>query len=79
MIPGGGHCGAAPGYPDVPAGHQTVEKLVQWVETGESPKAVISTDPPNGSNRSRLLCPWPKTAVYTGGNNAVWSSYVCAG
>jgi feruloyl esterase len=78
MIPGAGHCGPSPNYPDVPATYHTVEKLVQWVEKGERPEWVRSTDPPDGSNRTRLLCPWPKTATFVkGGDELSWKSYVC--
>ena len=77
MIPGGGHCGAATSYPDVPAKYHTVEKMMQWVESGEKPAGVVSTSPPSGENRSRLLCPWPRTAHYTGGDEGLWSNYVC--
>ncbi|KAN0103452.1 putative feruloyl esterase B precursor [Hyaloscypha variabilis] len=80
MIPGGGHCGAASGYPDVPASYHTVSKLVQWVERGEKPDGVVSTGPPNGENRSRLLCPWPQTAkLVPGGDELWWGSYLCEG
>jgi feruloyl esterase len=78
MIPGGGHCGAASNYPDVPATYHTVDKLVKWVERGEKPESVLSTDPTSGAKRSRLLCPWPQTAkLIEGGDEGWWGSYVC--
>jgi len=77
MIPGGGHCGAATSYPGVPSTYHTVENLVKWVEEGETPEGVVSNGPPDGSGRSRLLCPWPQTARYVEGNIDDWESYVC--
>ena len=55
MVPGGGHCGAAAHYPQVPANWHAVEGLVPWVEAGVAPAALRSTDPPDGSGRSRKV------------------------
>lgn len=55
MVPGGGHCGAADHYPQVPADWHAVEGLVPWVEEGVAPAALLSTDPPDGSGRSRKV------------------------
>ena len=77
MVPGGGHCGAASFYPGVPATYHTVAKLVQWVERGEKPDAVLSTSPPDGSGRTRKLCSWPATARFVAGEVDDWNSYVC--
>lgn len=78
MIPGGGHCGAASYYPQVPATYHTVGKLVAWVEQDERPENVLSTDPADGSNTTRKLCPWPQIAQYVGGDENYWESYTCA-
>lgn len=78
MIPGGGHCGAASNYPQVPATYHTIEKMVEWVERGRKPDWVLSTDPPEG-NATKLLCPWPQTAAFVGGDASWWGSYVCEG
>lgn len=77
MIPGGGHCGAAAHHPDVPAVYHTMTKLVQWVEQGIKPQYVLSTNPPDGSSRTRKLCPWPSTASFTSGNQNESTSYTC--
>lgn len=77
MVPGGGHCGAAAHYPQVPATYHTVAKMVQWVERGEKPDEVLSTDAPDGSGRTRKLCAWPATARWVGGDVDDWGSYVC--
>ncbi|KAJ5242905.1 uncharacterized protein N7469_001232 [Penicillium citrinum] len=66
MIPvghlGGGHCGAAESYPSVPATYHTNEALLAWVENGTFPSWIQSSNAPDGSSRTRKLCPWPKTA-----------------
>lgn len=77
MVPGGGHCGAASYYPGVPATYHTVEKMIEWVERGERPREVRSSDPPDGSGRTRRLCPWPATARLAGGDVEDWESYEC--
>lgn len=77
MVPGGGHCGAAAHYSQVPATYDAVEKLVRWVEEGEKPREVVSDEAPDGSARTRKLCAWPKTARFVGGDVDDWESYVC--
>ncbi|KAL1878100.1 hypothetical protein VTK73DRAFT_8061 [Phialemonium thermophilum] len=67
MVPGGGHCGGSPYYPASPATYHVAEALVAWVERGEKPSSVLSTGTNGGANLSRLLCPWPQTATYVGG------------
>ncbi|EMC95206.1 hypothetical protein BAUCODRAFT_35203 [Baudoinia panamericana UAMH 10762] len=77
MVPGGGHCGGAADYASVPATYHTVPALVAWVERGFKPFSLLSTNPPDGSNRTRKLCAWPSTARYVQGNVSDWTSYVC--
>ncbi|KAH8808620.1 tannase and feruloyl esterase [Xylogone sp. PMI_703] len=77
MIPGGGHCGAASYYPSVPASYHTVPKLVDWVERGVKPTEILTTNPPDGSSRSRKICAWPLRAVYVQGDVNDWNSYSC--
>jgi feruloyl esterase len=77
MVPGGGHCGAAAHYPQVPATYHSVAKMVQWVERGGKPDEVLSSDAPDGSGRTRKLCAWPTTARFVGGDVDDWGSYVC--
>jgi feruloyl esterase len=78
MVPGGGHCGTTSFYPSSPGTYHVAEALVSWVERGEKPSSVLSTGTtPAGQNISRLLCPWPQTATYTGGDISTSSSYVC--
>jgi feruloyl esterase len=58
MIPGGGHCGAIPGYPQVPGTYHVLDQLVPWVEEGKIPQSLLLTDPPNGSNGTMTLLPY---------------------
>ncbi|KAL3462121.1 Tannase/feruloyl esterase [Aspergillus heterothallicus] len=79
MIPGGGHCGANAAYPHVPAEYHVLDALVEWVEKGTVPDdGVLSSAPPDGSNTTRRLCPWPSQAVFVGGDEMDWMSYECA-
>ncbi|KAM0715043.1 hypothetical protein Q7P37_009508 [Cladosporium fusiforme] len=77
MVPGGGHCGAAAHYPQVPAKYHTVAKLVQWVEGGEKPSEILASDAPDGSARTKKLCAWPATARLVGEDEDDWGSYIC--
>lgn len=57
--PGLGHCqGGIGGYPA-----RSFEALVAWVEMGIAPEALEAI---NYANRTNLLCPYPKKAVYLG-------------
>jgi feruloyl esterase len=77
MVPGGGHCGAAQYAPNVPAEYHYLEPLIDWVEAGSPPEQLLTSDPPDKSNRTRKLCPWPQTAQLVGGNADDWESYCC--
>lgn len=77
MIPGGGHCGANPLYPQVPATYHVLDPLVRWVEQGQTPGEVLSSSPPDGSNTTRKLCAWPNEAKFINGSQSDWQSYEC--
>ena len=77
MVPGGGHCTSAEYYPQAPGTWHVVRPLVEWVEQGIKPDSILASDPADGSNRTRKLCPWPATARYVSGDVDDWSSYVC--
>jgi len=63
MVPGMFHCGGGPG-PNV---FDLQTALERWVEQKEAPEAVVATHSTNRVvDRSRPLCPYPKTAVYKG-------------
>lgn len=77
MVPGGGHCGANPLYAHVPGTYHVLDPLVQWVEHDQVPEQILSSSPPDGSNTTRKLCPWPKEAKYIKGSESDWTSYEC--
>ncbi|KAK8109906.1 hypothetical protein PG999_008043 [Apiospora kogelbergensis] len=77
MVPGGGHCGSASNYPQVPANWHSLEAMTTWVEDKSRPEEMTSSNPADKSSRSRKLCPWPSTAHYVGGNTDEWKSYEC--
>ena len=65
-VPAAGHCVVPNAFP----------ALVNWVENGVAPQQIINP----GATRTRLLCPYPQTAVYNGTgdtNNA--ANYHCGG
>ena len=59
------------------ANWHSIEVLVDWVEKDEVPEQMLSTDPSEGSDTTRKLCPWPKNAKYIGGDVNSWTSYTC--
>ncbi|KAL3292541.1 tannase and feruloyl esterase [Colletotrichum asianum] len=78
MVPGGGHCGGASSYPQVPGKQNSLEALVEWVEKGAAPTELLGSEPADGSSRTRKLCPWPQTAKLLGTNADDSGSYVCS-
>ncbi|KAI1342696.1 tannase and feruloyl esterase-domain-containing protein [Xylariaceae sp. FL0016] len=80
MVPGGGRCGSASNYPQVPGTWHALEALAKWVESGEPPLQILGTDPAdeNLSGKTSKLCPWPQNAIYQNGDPDDWGSYVCA-
>jgi feruloyl esterase len=77
MVPGGGHCGPATTYPQVPGKYHSLEALIPWVEDGIAPEYVLATEPSDGSNRTRRLCPYPQHAVLEGQNADRYEAYTC--
>jgi Tannase and feruloyl esterase len=87
VVPGMNHCSAGPATDQF----DLLEPLIQWVEHGVAPEAVLATSrakdnvgganpdlPANWSaNRSRLLCPYPDVARYVSGNSETASSFAC--
>jgi hypothetical protein len=73
LEPGVTHCGGG-------VGPQTSDQLlfdtmVNWAENGVAPNSILST----GGGRVRPVCPFPQTAIYTGGDPNVASSFHCGG
>jgi len=73
LVPGMAHCSG---------GEQTVDTfnlltpLVDWVERGNAPDAVIATGR-SMPDQSRPLCAWPEYAHYQGGDPASAESFAC--
>jgi len=65
-VPGAGHC-AVP---------QAFSTLVNWVEHGVAPAQIIN----QSATRSRPLCPYPQTAIYSGsGSTDDAANFYCGG
>ncbi|KAK1467138.1 tannase and feruloyl esterase [Colletotrichum melonis] len=77
MVPGGGHCGGASSYTHVPGKQNSLEALVEWVEQMKDPEALLGTSPADGSDRTKRLCRWPRTAKLVGSDVDSWESFVC--
>jgi hypothetical protein len=76
--PGVGHCGGGTG----PSPVDPFGALVNWVENNVAPQSLLasggSAAPPSG--RTRPLCPYPQTAIYSGaGSTDAASSFYCGG
>jgi feruloyl esterase len=75
MEPGVLHCGGGPG-PDV---IDWTTAIVDWVERGKAPDAVVASKIVGGkTTRTRPLCPFPQRAVY-GGSGSIddAASFAC--
>ena len=63
MVPGMTHCAGGTG----PDQHDSVTAIIDWVETGKAPDAIVASKIENGQvTRSRPLCPYPQVARYDG-------------
>ena len=86
-VPGMGHCSGGPAADQA----DFITPLVQWVEHGREPDAIIATarGPGNAggvnaevpadwaADRTRPLCPYPSVARYVHGNIEKASSFIC--
>jgi feruloyl esterase len=72
MVPGMGHCGGDTAFDKF----DLLGGVVDWVETGKAPAAVLSkrTGP---EPATRPMCPWPTYAHYTGGDPCKAESFSC--
>ncbi len=81
-VPGMAHCSGGPATDQFDA----LGALVEWVENGHAPAALTAAvNPANkelpagwSKTRTRLLCPWPQVARYTGGDLETATSFHCA-
>ncbi|VTU40420.1 Tannase and feruloyl esterase [Variovorax sp. PBS-H4] len=85
-VPGMNHCAGGPATDQF----DMLSALVDWVEQGRAPQAVtagargpgaavVNTEVPVewSPRRTRPLCPYPRVAVYTGGDPEIASSFAC--
>lgn len=92
MVPGMQHCAGGPGATSFgqrdaatrgDAEHDIFTALVQWVEDGHAPGALIATKYGEGADAesvqmTRPLCPYPQSARYKGvGDQNVAGSFEC--
>jgi hypothetical protein len=76
--PGVGHCAGGSG----PQPQNLFGALVNWVENGVAPERILAQNTGAGGvvTRTRPLCPYPQTAIYTGsGSTDDAASFVCGG
>jgi feruloyl esterase len=88
MLPGVQHCAGGPGpnylgqtgvLKPGDAQHDIFTALVDWVEQGAPPKAIVATkftqdDPAKGVDMTRPVCPYPQSAQYDGHSDGKQSS-----
>lgn len=76
--PGVGHCGG--GGANAPQPQNLFGALVDWVENGVAPDQILGQTTVGGAPRTRPICPYPQTAVYSGeGSTDDAANFSCAG
>ena len=76
--PGVAHCAGGAG----PQPLGLLEALVDWVENGHPPRTILAgnIDAGGALTRTRPLCPYPETAIYSGnGSTDDATSFYCGG
>jgi hypothetical protein len=75
--PGVGHCGGGAG----PQPQDLFGALVNWVENHTAPEQILAQGTSGGGvTRTRPLCPYPRTAVYSGsGSTDDANNFHCSG
>ena len=75
MVPGMDHCEGGEG----PDQFDKVGILEQWVESDKAPDRIVASRIRNGKvDRTRPLCPYPRTAKYKGtGSTDIAENFVC--
>lgn len=76
MVPGMAHCGGGMGVNSF----DSFTPLVEWVENGRAPQAIIASRIVDGKTiRTRPLCPYPQVAKYKGsGSTDDAANFSCA-
>ncbi|MDR6538442.1 tannase/feruloyl esterase family alpha/beta hydrolase [Variovorax soli] len=85
-VPGMNHCAGGPATDQF----DMLSALVDWVEQGRAPQSITASARGPGPGvvnaevpadwsprRTRLLCPYPRVAAYTGGDPEAASSFTC--
>jgi hypothetical protein len=73
LAPGVAHCSGGAG----PQPQALFDVMVNWVESGNAPDSIPST---NATLGSRPMCPYPQTAIYNGsGDTKDFASWHCGG
>jgi hypothetical protein len=76
--PSVGHCGG--GAPGTPQPQNLFGALVNWVENGVQPDQILAQTSVGGVTRTRPLCPYPQTAIYSGeGSTDDAANFSCGG
>lgn len=75
MVAGMNHCGGGPAMEDF----DPLTALEEWREKGKSPDFIIAKAGReyHDKNMEQPLCPYPKIAIYTGGDKNKASSFKC--
>jgi feruloyl esterase len=75
MVPGMLHCGGGPGT----SSFDMLTELEQWVEQKRPPERIVASHSTGGVvDRTRPLCPYPKSASYTGtGSTDEAANFIC--
>jgi feruloyl esterase len=75
MVPGMRHCGGGAGTTTF----DMIAAMEQWVERGVAPARIEASRVTNGSvDRTRPLCPYPQSAVYSGsGSTDTSANFSC--
>ncbi len=75
IVPGMGHCSGGPG----PTTFDMLPALEQWVEKGTPPQNIPASRVVDGkAQHTRLLCPYPQVARWTGkGSSDDRANFVC--
>jgi feruloyl esterase len=75
LVPGMAHCGGGPATDSFDA----LGAVVNWVEKGEAPDALLAKANPHSpfKGRSRPLCAYPKQATYQSGDVEAAASFRC--
>jgi hypothetical protein len=75
--PGVAHCG---GGANAPQPQNLFGALVDWVENGVAPDQILGQTTVSGAPRTRPICPYPQTAIYSGeGSTDDAANFSCGG